>query len=220
MQTAMSYDSFGWDTEGRVRRFRCRVRVRRAGMVRVHRSPEHSRTADDHGFSQNAGTNPRAADEVEKRVDSLRSGGSRRDWAPFQAACRPSRGGVAARAAQSGRQRARDGLPIAGVRSRGCNDQTQPPGVIVTSEVLVEASRAKENAALTSRIARQAHTVRRWTPRASGSPVLAHHATSTASPQKTGGVAVAARAMSCMTNHMKETSPTQRQKPSADAIAS
>lgn len=34
-------------------------------------------------LSQSAGTNPRAAEEVEKRVESLRSGGFRRDWAPF-----------------------------------------------------------------------------------------------------------------------------------------
>ncbi len=36
-------------------------------------------------LSQNAGTDPRVAEEVEKRVETLRSGGSRRAWAPFWA---------------------------------------------------------------------------------------------------------------------------------------
>ncbi|WP_240362333.1 MULTISPECIES: hypothetical protein [unclassified Streptomyces] len=34
-------------------------------------------------LAQNAGENPRAAEEGEKRVETLRSGGSRRTWAPF-----------------------------------------------------------------------------------------------------------------------------------------
>jgi hypothetical protein len=34
-------------------------------------------------LSQNAGVNLQAAAEVEKRVESMRTDGSRRDWAPF-----------------------------------------------------------------------------------------------------------------------------------------
>ncbi|KOU53192.1 phosphotransferase enzyme family protein [Streptomyces sp. WM6378] len=83
MQTAMYFDSFGW-----------------------HTADEYTDFADSYGFdvrkwagytvlrgvrellmitwlSQNAATNPRAAEEVEKRADSLRTGASRRDWAPF-----------------------------------------------------------------------------------------------------------------------------------------
>ncbi|MFD7340902.1 phosphotransferase family protein [Streptomyces violascens] len=83
LQTAMYFDSFGW-----------------------HTADEYTDFADSYGFdvrkwagctvlrgarellmitwlSQNAATNPRAATEVEKRADSLRTGASRRDWAPF-----------------------------------------------------------------------------------------------------------------------------------------
>ncbi|MFE9405303.1 aminoglycoside phosphotransferase family protein [Streptomyces sp. NPDC006530] len=83
MQTAMYFDSFGW-----------------------HTADEYADFADSYGFdvrkwpgytvlrsvrellmitwlSQNAGTNPQAAEEVEKRAESLRTGASRRDWAPF-----------------------------------------------------------------------------------------------------------------------------------------
>ncbi len=82
MQTAMYYDSFGWHSETEYADF-----VAGYGW--------DVRTWNDYGvmrsirellmitwLSQNAATDPRAAKEFEKRVKSLISGGSRRDWAP------------------------------------------------------------------------------------------------------------------------------------------
>ncbi|MFF1721959.1 phosphotransferase enzyme family protein [Streptomyces sviceus] len=83
MQTAMYYDSFGWHTEAEYADF-----VEGYGFdVRGWRGYTVLRSIREllmvTWLSQNAGTNPRAAEEVEKRVATLRSGGSRRDWAPF-----------------------------------------------------------------------------------------------------------------------------------------
>lgn len=83
MQTAMYYDSFGWHSEDEYADFVTGYGfdVRQWSGYRVLRSVRELLMVT--WLAQNAGTNPRAAEEVEKRVDSLRSGGSRRDWAPF-----------------------------------------------------------------------------------------------------------------------------------------
>ncbi|MFD8028170.1 phosphotransferase enzyme family protein [Streptomyces sp. NPDC059717] len=83
MQTAMYYDSFGWHTEAEYADFVAGYGfdVREWSGYAVLRSIRELLMVT--WLSQNAGTNPRAAEEVEKRVESLRSGGSRRDWAPF-----------------------------------------------------------------------------------------------------------------------------------------
>lgn len=83
MQTAMYYDSFGWHTEQEYADF-----VDGYGFdVRNWAGYPTLRTVREllmvSWLSQNAGADPRAAAEVEKRVASLRSGGSRRNWAPF-----------------------------------------------------------------------------------------------------------------------------------------
>ncbi|WOT34258.1 phosphotransferase enzyme family protein [Streptomyces coeruleorubidus] len=83
MQTAMYYDSFGWHTETEYADFvdGYGFDVRQWPGYAVLRSVRELLMVT--WLSQNAGTNPRAAEEVEKRVETLRSGGSRRDWAPF-----------------------------------------------------------------------------------------------------------------------------------------
>ncbi|MFF8928722.1 phosphotransferase enzyme family protein [Streptomyces longwoodensis] len=83
MQTAMYYDSFGWHTETEYADFVAGYGfdVREWAGYAVMRSVRELLMVT--WLSQNAGANPRAADEVEKRVATLRSGGSRRGWAPF-----------------------------------------------------------------------------------------------------------------------------------------
>ncbi|MCT9087320.1 aminoglycoside phosphotransferase family protein [Streptomyces sp. ASQP_92] len=83
MQTAMYYDSFGWHTEAEYADFVTGYGfdVREWSGYKTLRSIRELLMVT--WLSQNAGTSPRAAEEVEKRVESLRSGGSRRDWAPF-----------------------------------------------------------------------------------------------------------------------------------------
>ncbi|MFD3561905.1 phosphotransferase enzyme family protein [Streptomyces sp. NPDC058686] len=83
MQTAMYYDSFGWHTEDEYADFVTGYGfdVRQWSGYSVLRSVRELLMVT--WLAQNAGPNPRAAEEVEKRVESLRSGGSRRDWAPF-----------------------------------------------------------------------------------------------------------------------------------------
>ncbi|MBB4784325.1 phosphotransferase enzyme family protein [Streptomyces rapamycinicus] len=83
MQTAMYYDSFGWHTEAEYADFVAGYGfdVREWSGYAVLRSIRELLMVT--WLSQNAGTDSRAADEVEKRVETLRSGGSRRNWAPF-----------------------------------------------------------------------------------------------------------------------------------------
>ncbi|MFJ2217868.1 phosphotransferase enzyme family protein [Streptomyces sp. NPDC101062] len=83
MQTAMYYDSFGWHTETEYTDFVAGYGfdVREWSGYSVLRSVRELLMVT--WLSQNAATDPRAAEEVEKRVKTLRSGGSRRDWAPF-----------------------------------------------------------------------------------------------------------------------------------------
>ncbi|MGP3979482.1 phosphotransferase enzyme family protein [Streptomyces sp. KR80] len=83
MQTAMYYDSFGWHTEAEYADFVVGYGfdVRQWSGYAVLRSVRELLMIT--WLSQNAGANPRAAEEVERRVETLRSGGSRRDWAPF-----------------------------------------------------------------------------------------------------------------------------------------
>ncbi|MFZ3558785.1 MULTISPECIES: phosphotransferase enzyme family protein [unclassified Streptomyces] len=83
MATAMYYDSFGWHTEAEYADFveGYGFDVRTWSGYPVLRGVQELRMVT--WLSQNAGTNPRAAKELEKRVETLRSGGSRRDWAPL-----------------------------------------------------------------------------------------------------------------------------------------
>ncbi|MFJ4078451.1 phosphotransferase enzyme family protein [Streptomyces iakyrus] len=83
IQTAMYYDSFGWHTEAEYADFVAGYGfdVREWPGYTVLRSIRELLMVT--WLSQNVGTNPRAAEEVEKRVQTLRSGGSRLDWAPF-----------------------------------------------------------------------------------------------------------------------------------------
>ncbi|MFE9648194.1 phosphotransferase enzyme family protein [Streptomyces sp. NPDC006365] len=83
MQTAMYYDSFGWHTDAEYADFveGYGYDVRQWSGYEVLRSVRELLMVA--WLSQNAGTDPRAAEEVEKRVETMRSGGSRRSWAPF-----------------------------------------------------------------------------------------------------------------------------------------
>ena len=83
MQTAMYYDSFSWHTETEYADFVAGYGfdVREWSGYTVLRGIRELLMVT--WLSQNAGTNPRAAEEVEKRVATLRSGGSRQNWSPF-----------------------------------------------------------------------------------------------------------------------------------------
>lgn len=83
VQAAMYYDSFGWHTDAEYADFTegYGFDVRQWSGYTVLRSVRELLMVT--WLAQNAGANPRAAEEVEKRVETLRSGGSRRDWAPF-----------------------------------------------------------------------------------------------------------------------------------------
>ncbi|MBW1597933.1 phosphotransferase enzyme family protein [Streptomyces sp. JJ38] len=83
MQTAMYYDSFGWHTEAEYAAFAdgYGFDVRQWSGYTVLRSVRELLMVT--WLSQNADADPRAADEVEKRVKTLRAGTSRRSWAPF-----------------------------------------------------------------------------------------------------------------------------------------
>ncbi|WP_254390585.1 hypothetical protein [Streptomyces sp. AC550_RSS872] len=86
MQTAMYYDSFGWHTKHVYEDFAegYGFDVREwSGYPVLRRIRELLMVT---WLSQNAGngTDPSAAEEVEKRVQTLKTGASRRDWALFQ----------------------------------------------------------------------------------------------------------------------------------------
>lgn len=84
MQTAMYYDSFGWHTEAEYADFMAGYGgfdVREWSGYDVLRSVRELLMVT--WLAQNAGTDQRSAEEVEKRVETLRTGGARCDWAPF-----------------------------------------------------------------------------------------------------------------------------------------
>lgn len=83
MQTAMYYDSFGWHSESEYRGFAeaYGFDVRSWSGYRTLRTVRELLMVT--WLSQNAGVDARAAAEVEKRIESMRTDGSRRDWAPF-----------------------------------------------------------------------------------------------------------------------------------------
>jgi aminoglycoside phosphotransferase (APT) family kinase protein len=81
--TAMYYDSFGWHTEAEYADFT------RVYGFDVMRWPGYPVLRDIREFlmvtwlSQKGADDQVAADEVRKRIASLRSGGSRKDWVPY-----------------------------------------------------------------------------------------------------------------------------------------
>jgi hypothetical protein len=81
--TAMYYDSFGWHTEAEYADF---VRVYGFDIMRW---PGYPVLRDIREFlmvtwlSQKGADDQVAADEVRKRIGSLQSGGSRKDWVPY-----------------------------------------------------------------------------------------------------------------------------------------
>lgn len=83
VQTALFYDRFGWHTEEEYRTF---VQVYGFDIMSW---PGYSVLADYREvamtlwLSGKAGSDERAAAEVRNRVETLRTGASRRDWAPF-----------------------------------------------------------------------------------------------------------------------------------------
>jgi Ser/Thr protein kinase RdoA (MazF antagonist) len=83
MQTAMYFDSFGWHTAEEYTDFAegYGFDVRQWSGYPVLRSVRELLMVL--WLAQNAGVEPRAAREVERRVATLRTGASRRDWAPF-----------------------------------------------------------------------------------------------------------------------------------------
>ncbi|MFR9725056.1 phosphotransferase enzyme family protein [Streptomyces sp. MS19] len=83
VQTAMYYDSFGWHTAAEYADFTIGYGfdVRQWSGYRVFRSVRELLMIS--WLSQNAGVDARVAEEVDKRVETLRFGTSRRIWAPF-----------------------------------------------------------------------------------------------------------------------------------------
>ncbi|KAA5836020.1 aminoglycoside phosphotransferase family protein [Saccharopolyspora hirsuta] len=83
VQTALFYERFGWHTEDEYRTF-----VKVYGFD-VMEWPGYRVLADYREISMTlwlcgkAGEDARAAAEVRKRVEAIRTGGTRRDWAPF-----------------------------------------------------------------------------------------------------------------------------------------
>lgn len=83
VQTAMFYERFGWHTEAEYRAF-----VDGYGFD-VMGWPGYAVLADlrellmTTWLAQNDGTDATTAEELAKRLDALRTGESRRDWAPF-----------------------------------------------------------------------------------------------------------------------------------------
>jgi Ser/Thr protein kinase RdoA (MazF antagonist) len=81
--TALYFDRFGWHTKEEYREF---VDVYGVDIMRWDGYPV---LADVREFlmvtwlSQKAGDGPRTAEEVAKRIEALRTGGTRRDWLPY-----------------------------------------------------------------------------------------------------------------------------------------
>lgn len=83
IQTALFYDRLGWHTEAEYREF---VEVYGYDIMEWDGYPA---LADARELSmtlwmaRKAATDPKAAAETHKRVQAMRTGGSRRDWSPF-----------------------------------------------------------------------------------------------------------------------------------------
>jgi aminoglycoside phosphotransferase (APT) family kinase protein len=83
VQTALFYDRFGWHTEAEYRRF---VDVYGFDLMRW---PGYRVLADMREIlmtlwlGRKAGVDEQAGSETRKRIEAIRTGGSRRDWAPF-----------------------------------------------------------------------------------------------------------------------------------------
>ncbi|MEV5301298.1 phosphotransferase family protein [Amycolatopsis methanolica] len=83
VQTALFYERFGWHTEEEYRQF---VEVYGWGIMSWPGYPvlaDYREVAMTLWLARKAGTDERAAAEVRKRVAAIRTGGDRRDWAPF-----------------------------------------------------------------------------------------------------------------------------------------
>ncbi len=83
VQTALFYERFGWHTEQEYRDF---VEVYGFDIMRWPGYPvlaDYREVAMTLWLARKAASDPKAADEVRKRVAAIRTGGDRRDWAPF-----------------------------------------------------------------------------------------------------------------------------------------
>lgn len=83
VQTALFYERFGWHTEEEYRQF---VEVYGWDIMSWPGYPvlaDYREVAMTLWLARKAGTDERAAAEVRKRVAAIRTGGDRRDWAPF-----------------------------------------------------------------------------------------------------------------------------------------
>jgi Ser/Thr protein kinase RdoA (MazF antagonist) len=83
VQTALFYERFGWHTEDEYRSF---VRVYGFDLMSWSGYRVLADTREvmmTLWLGRKAGTDERAAAETHKRIDAIRNGGSRRDWAPF-----------------------------------------------------------------------------------------------------------------------------------------
>lgn len=83
VQTALFFERFGWHTEDEYREF---VKIYGVDIMTWPGYPvlaEYREISMTLWLSQKAVTDERAAAEVHKRIEAIRTGGSRRDWAPF-----------------------------------------------------------------------------------------------------------------------------------------
>ncbi|MCI2423980.1 aminoglycoside phosphotransferase family protein [Saccharopolyspora sp. K220] len=83
VQTALFYERFGWHTEEEYRTF---VKVYGFNIMEWAGYPvlaDYREVAMTLWLCGKAGEDDRAAAEVRKRVEAMRSGGTRLDWAPF-----------------------------------------------------------------------------------------------------------------------------------------
>ncbi|WP_246245094.1 phosphotransferase family protein [Amycolatopsis pithecellobii] len=83
VQTALFYERFGWHTEDEYRQF---VDIYGFDIMSWPGYPvlaEYREISMTLWLSQKAVSDEGAANEVHKRIEAIRTGGSRRDWAPF-----------------------------------------------------------------------------------------------------------------------------------------
>lgn len=83
VQTALFYERFGWHTEDEYRAFVDAYGFDIMAWNGYSVLADYREIAMTLWLAGKAATEPRVADEVHKRVETLRSGGDRREWKPF-----------------------------------------------------------------------------------------------------------------------------------------